>query len=99
MNSFEKKALEKKQQESQVKEKPVSAKPKTQRETITSARGSKPTEEIEDEGQMIRATAKKKETRAFNDSRTKYPINEVKGDHIEKLQAQCMEVFGSPFHD
>ena len=43
---------------------------------------------------MIKASAKNKEKRAYNDGRTKYPINEVKGDHVEKLQAQCMEAFG-----
>lgn len=63
---------------------------------MNSSRGGKPSqiESVEDEGQMIKASAKNKEKRAYNDGRTKYPINEVKGDHVEKLQAQCMEAFG-----
>lgn len=79
MNSFAKKALEKKQ------DAPIK-KPNTQ--AMNSSRGGKPSAEPEeDEGNMIKANAKNKEKRSFNDGRTKYPINEVKGDHVEKLQA------------
>ena len=40
-----------------------------------------------------------KQKREQHDLRTKYPQNEVKGDHIEKLQGYCQEAFGLKFHD
>ncbi len=33
------------------------------------------------------------------DAKSKYPINEVKGDHIEKLQVYCSDIFGLKFSD
>lgn len=33
------------------------------------------------------------------DGKTKYPLNEVKGDHVERLQEECYKIFGQKFSD
>lgn len=40
-----------------------------------------------------------KQKRQAADQRNKWPINEVKGDHIEKLQQYCFDAFGQKLHD
>lgn len=35
----------------------------------------------------------------MSDGRNKYPLNEVKGDHVERLQGFCEQIFGLKFHD
>ena len=42
---------------------------------------------VEEDGLNIKPL--NKANRAKLDSRTKYPLNEVKGDHVEKLQNFC----------
>ena len=37
--------------------------------------------------------------REQQDGKTKYPLNEVKGDHIERLQEECYKIFGQKFSD
>ena len=44
-------------------------------------------------------TPQNKKKREQTDTRTKYPLNEVKGDHVERLQDQCQSIFGLKFHD
>jgi len=51
----------------------------------------------DDDGVTIKPLNKAK--RAQVDARTKYPLNEVKGDHVEKLQNFCADAFGLKFHD
>ena len=51
------------------------------------------------EEDSVRITPLNKAKRAMADSRTKYPLNEVKGDHVEKLQNQCTDAFGLKFCD
>jgi len=51
----------------------------------------------EEDGLTIKTLNKAK--RAQVDARTKYPLNEVKGDHVEKLQNYCQDAFGLKFHD
>jgi len=38
-----------------------------------------------------------KAKRANVDSKTKYPLNEVKGDHVDKLRNFCFDAFGEKF--
>lgn len=52
---------------------------------MESSRGGKKAVELGEDDLAIVATEKNKEKRANVDSRTKYPMNEVKGDHVEKL--------------
>jgi hypothetical protein len=52
---------------------------------------------MEEEEEMFKITPTNKNLRADADARTKYPLNEVKGDHIEKLQTQCELCFGHKF--
>ena len=40
-----------------------------------------------------------KAKREQQDARTKYALNEVKGDHVERLQNYCTDVFGQKFSD
>lgn len=40
-----------------------------------------------------------KAKREQQDARTKYALNEVKGDHIERLQNYCVDIFGQKFSD
>lgn len=47
----------------------------------------------------LQITPGNKAKREQQDSRTKYAINEVKGDHIERLQTYCTDVFGQKFSD
>jgi hypothetical protein len=44
-------------------------------------------------------TPANKEKRKLTDTRNRYPLNEVKGDHVERLQAFCEQIFGQKFHD
>ena len=51
-----------------------------------SARGVKPAApQLGEDDVAINATGAQKRKRAEIDARTKYPLNEVKGDHVEKL--------------
>jgi hypothetical protein len=43
--------------------------------------------------------ARSKAKREISDSRSKYPVNEVKGEHIERLQGYCNDTFGLKFAD
>jgi len=51
----------------------------------------------DDEGLTIVPTNRKK--REQQDGKTKYPMNEVKGDHVERLQEECFKIFGQKFSD
>ena len=51
------------------------------------------------EGDDIIIKVLNKKKREQHDLRSKYPLNEIKGDHIEKLQGYCSEAFGLKFHD
>ena len=51
----------------------------------------------EEDGLFI--TVQKKDKREQQDSRTKYALNEVKGDHVERLQNYCTDIFGQKFSD
>lgn len=44
-------------------------------------------------------TPQNKKKREQFDTRSKYPLNEVKGDHVERLQNQCADIFGLKFSD
>ena len=85
MNSFAKKANEKQREPSK------SPPPKLTTKAAAAAAAADP-DEIQ-----IKVLNKKK--REQMDLRSKYPLNEVKGDHIEKLQGYCQEAFGLKFHD
>ena len=91
-NSFAKAAEEKKKtvskrETSTSRSRPVAKPP-------VSARG-KPTDD-EDE---VRIKPLNKGKRATADTRNKFPQNEVKGDHIDKLMGFCADAFGLKFHD
>ena len=42
----------------------------------------------------LKITPANKNARSDAYAKTKYPLNEVKGDHIQKLQTQCENCFG-----
>jgi len=73
LNSFAKKAEERKQAPPSPRKKSPNRGNKTSRAT--------PVEEED----TLRITVLNKAKRAHADSRNKYPLNEVKGDHVEKL--------------
>lgn len=95
MNSFAAKAMAQKEvakkREVSKSPPPVQTKAPIAKVASKAAAAADP-DEIE-----IKVLNKKK--REQLDLRSKYPCNEVKGDHIEKLQAYCQEAFGLKFHD
>ena len=90
-NSFAKKAVAVKEKEKkrEVSKSPV-PKPLTTKAAAALAAA---------EGDDIIIKVLNKKKREQHDLRSKYPLNEVKGDHIEKLQGYCSEAFGLKFHD
>jgi len=52
---------------------------------------------VEEDEVAILPTNKAKRQAA--DQRNKFPLQEVRGDHIEKLQQHCIDAFGLKFHD
>jgi hypothetical protein len=80
-NSFAKAAAEKKKPDL---EKSIKTAPKASKAAI-----------VDGDGLIITPLSKNK--RSLADSRTKYPLNEVKGDAIEVLREQCNKAFGEKF--
>ena len=58
-----------------------------------------PSRKAAPEEDEVTITPLNKEKRKMNDGRNKYPLNEVKGDHVERLQGFCEQIFGQKFHD
>jgi len=65
------------------------------RRPVTAPASRKPA--ADDDSVSINVIPKAK--RQLADQRNKYPINEVKGDHIDKLKGYTEEIFGQKYHD
>lgn len=86
-NSFAKAAKEKKEEEK---------KPSTSAPAKAAAPSKKGAAE-EEEYRILKTLPKQK--RQQHDQKVKWPLLEVKGDHIEKLQNYCYEIFGEQLHN
>ena len=51
------------------------------------------------EDDSLTITVLNKGKRALADERNKYPLNEVKGDPIDRMQQYCVDAFGQKFSD
>ena len=90
--SFQKKAEEK-------QEKSREASTNKRRPATAAAAPSRKKVIEEDEVAIKPLSNPNKEKRGQLDGRNRYPLNEVKGDHVERLQGYCEQVFGLKFHD
>lgn len=95
--SFARKAEEKRANEANAKASRDASANKRKPAAAPAAPKKKPVEE--DEVAITPLKSQTKEKRAQADARNRYPLNEVKGDHVERLQGYCEQAFGLKFHD
>ena len=74
------------------------AAPKKKEETRATKVAAPPSRKGEEEEEFV-IQPLQKQKRANADSRSKYPLNEVKGDHVDKLKDCCFNAFGEKFHN